>query len=310
MTHPDVAVMIEGQHGIDWDRWQRVARTVEDAGFHGLFRSDHFTNPDGPVMDSLELWTSLSWLADNTDRIEFGPLVTPASFRDPVFTARMGKEVDNLSDGRLTLGLGAGWQEREHEAFGYDLLSVPERFDRFEESLHVIEGLLREDEPVDFDGEYYQLDEAELLPRPDRETPMLVGGNGRQRTLPLAARFADEWNGVYVGAEEYCDLNDRLDDLLESEGRDPDDVRRSVMTRVIFGRDEEDLEAALSGEDATGFEDMDPDELREAGIIVGTGSAVAEQVEALGEAGADRVMLQWLNVDELDRLRGLADAVV
>jgi F420-dependent oxidoreductase-like protein len=298
---PDVAIMIEGQHGLDWERWRAVVETVEDAGFHGLFRSDHFTNPEGPVMDSLELWTSLTWLADNTDRLEFGPLVTPASFRDPIFTARMGKEVDDLSGGRLTLGVGAGWQEREHETFGYDLLPVPARFDRFEESLHVIEGLLRSDDPVTFDGEYYELDEAELLPRPEHETPILVGGNGRQRTLPLAARFADEWNGVFLGADDYADLNDRLDDLLDAEGRDPDEVRRSIMTRVVFGRDEAELDAALDGDDA--------DDLREMGFVVGTASEVAAQVEDLGDAGADRVMLQWLDVEDLDRLRGLADAV-
>ena len=298
---PDVAIMIEGQHGVDWERWRAVVETVEDAGFHGLFRSDHFTNPEGPVMDSLELWTSLTWLADNTDRLEFGPLVTPASFRDPIFTARMGKEVDDLSGGRLTLGVGAGWQEREHETFGYDLLPVPARFDRFEESLHVIEGLLRSDDPVTVDGEYYELDEAELLPRTEHETPILVGGNGRQRTLPLAARFADEWNGVFVGADDYADLNDRLDDLLDAEGRDPDEVRRSIMTRVVFGRDEAELDAALDGDDA--------DDLREMGFVVGTASEVAAQVEDLGDAGADRVMLQWLDVEDLDRLRGLADAV-
>jgi len=253
-------------------------------------------------MDSLELWTSLTWFADNTDRLEFGPLVTPASVRDPIFTARMGKEVENLSGGRLTLGMGAGWQEREHDTFGYALLPVPERFDRFEESLHVVEALLRSDDPVTFDGEYDELDEAELLPRPEHETPILVGGNGRQRTLPLAARFADEWNGVFVGAEDYADLNDRLDDLLDAEGRDPDEVRRSIMTRVVFGRDEAELDAALDGDDA--------DDLREMGFVAGTGSEVAAQVEGLGDAGADRVMLQWLDVDDLDRLRNLADAVV
>lgn len=302
MTAPDVAVMIEGQHGIDWERWQRIARTVEDAGFHGLFRSDHFTNPEGPLKDSLELWTSLTWLADNTDDLEFGPLVTPASFRDPVFTARMGKEVDTLSDGRLTLGLGAGWQEREHDTYGYDLLPIPERFDRFEESLNVIQGLLRFDTPVSFDGEYYELEDARLLPEPERDVPILVGGNGRNRTLPLAARFADEWNGVYVDAVEFGDLNDALDDELVAAGRDPEEVRRSLMTQVVFGRDEAELEAALR--------DRDPDEIRGDGFVVGTPSQVAAQLEALGDAGADRVMLQWLDVDHLDRLRGLADAVV
>ncbi|MFB6253575.1 MAG: LLM class flavin-dependent oxidoreductase, partial [Halobacteriaceae archaeon] len=136
---PDIALMIEGQNGLTWDRWQRIGHTAEQLGFQGLFRSDHFTNPEGPMKDSLELWVSLTWLAANTEDIEFGPLVTPMSFRDPVFTARMGKDVDNLADGRLILGVGAGWQKREHDMFGYDLLDIPERFDRFEEGVEVID---------------------------------------------------------------------------------------------------------------------------------------------------------------------------
>ncbi len=114
----DIAIMLEGQNGLNWTNFKRIARAVEDLGFAGLYRSDHFTNADPPDKDSLELWISLTWLAGNTSRIEFGPLVTPVSFRDPVFTARMAKDVDDLSGERLHLGVGAGWQEREHEMFG------------------------------------------------------------------------------------------------------------------------------------------------------------------------------------------------
>ena len=127
----EIAIMIEGQNGLNWARWHEIARLVEDAGFVGLFRSDHFTNSNPPDLDSLELWTSLTWLACNTKRIEFGPLVTPFSFRHPAFTARMAVALDDLSGGRLTLGLGAGWQEREHHLFGFDLLDMNSRFDRF-----------------------------------------------------------------------------------------------------------------------------------------------------------------------------------
>src|SRR5512141_2707618 len=118
----EIAIMIEGQDGLNWPRWMRLVRAVEDLGFAGLYRSDHFTNAQGPEKDSLELWLSLTWLAANTRRIEFGPLVTPVSFRHPVFTARWGLQVDDLSNGRLRLGVGAGWQQREHHAFGFDLL--------------------------------------------------------------------------------------------------------------------------------------------------------------------------------------------
>src|SRR5512136_1964449 len=152
----DIAIMIEGQNGLNWPRWQRIARAVESLGFAGLYRSDHFTNSSPPDLDSLELWTCLTWLATHTRRIEFGPLVSPVSFRDPRMTARIARDVDDLSGGRLTLGLGAGWQEREHTNFGYDLLGVPQRFARFQEGVQVVTRLLRSAEPVSFAGQYYQ----------------------------------------------------------------------------------------------------------------------------------------------------------
>lgn len=301
---PDVALMIEGQNGLTWERWQELVRTVEELGFDGLFRSDHFTNAEGPVTDSLGLWPSLTWLADNTDRVDFGPLVTPMSFRDPVHTARMARDVDDLAGGRLVLGVGAGWQEREHDTFGFDLLSLSERFDRFEEGLEVITKLLRNDEPVSLEGKYYELDEAQLMPRPDRPggPEILVGGNGMSRTVPLAARYADEYNAVFLPVEEYATRLDRLDEVLEQIDRDPHAVRRSMMTQVVYGRDESELESVL--------EDRDRDELREDGILVGTGPEIADQLAALGEAGAERVMLQWLDLEDLDRLEAMAEDVL
>ena len=174
----DIAIMLEGQNGLNWPRFQRIAQTVEELGFAGLYRSDHFTNTEAPDIDSLELWVSLTWLASHTKRIEFGPMVSPVSFRNPIFTARIAKDVDDLSGGRLTLGVGAGWQAREHTNFGFNLLEIPERFDRFEEGLTVITRLLQSDKPVDFTGNYYQLHEAVLLPRAQRKggPPILIGG--------------------------------------------------------------------------------------------------------------------------------------
>ena len=119
---PDIAIMIEGQNGLNWPRWQRLAVQVEQSGFAGLYRSDHYTNMKMPDKDSLELWVSLSWLASHTKRIKFGPLVSPVSFRHPTMTARMAAAVDDLSEGRLALGMGAGWQEREHNNYGWALL--------------------------------------------------------------------------------------------------------------------------------------------------------------------------------------------
>src|SRR3954463_16698533 len=153
----DIAIMLEGQDGLNWERWIRIARAAEDLGFAGLYRSDHFTNPQGPHKDSLEMWTSLAWLASNTTRIEFGPMVSPVSFRNPVVTAWTAAAVDDLSGGRLHLGLGAGWQAREHQRYGFDLLDVKSRFERFEEGLQVVSQLLRSDSPTTFSGRYYHL---------------------------------------------------------------------------------------------------------------------------------------------------------
>jgi F420-dependent oxidoreductase-like protein len=300
----EIAIMLEGQNGLTWPRFQRLAVAVEELGFAGLFRSDHFTNAQPPDIDSLELWVSLTWLASHTTRIEFGPLVSPVSFRHPVFTARMGKDVDNLAGGRLVLGVGAGWQVREHTNFGFDLLELGPRFARFAEGLEVITRLLREEAPVTFSGDFYQLQDAVLLPRSERPggTRVLIGGNGMQKTLPLVARYANEWNGVFVPAARYAELNAHLTRLLQAEARDPASVRRSLMTNVLFGRNAREVQAKLAG--------RDPAALAERGILIGTGSALREQLAELAEAGVARVMLQWMDLDDLAGLEAFAAAVL
>jgi F420-dependent oxidoreductase-like protein len=302
----DIAIMIEGQDGLNWQRWQRLARAVEELGFQGLFRSDHYTNARPPDKDSLELWISLAWLADNTDSLDFGPLVTPFSFREPTMTARMAAAVDDLSGGRLVLGLGAGWQEREHDKFGHDLLDVSGRMDRMEEGLQIVSDLLQSDEPVDFQGDYYELNEALLLPRPQRPggPPILIGGNGPKRTLPLAAQYAAEWNGVFINPTRFADLNSRLDELLVANGRAPEDLRRSVMVGTLFGRTEREVRDKLDARD------LDAQELRDRGLIVGSGAEFAAQVRAYEQAGASRIMLQWLALDDIEGLEAMAEVVL
>ncbi len=302
----EVAIMIEGQNGLTWPRWQKIVRLVEDLGFAGLYRSDHFTNSNPPDRESLELWVSLTWLAGNTSRIEFGPLVTPFSFRHPALTARMASAVDDLSGGRLTLGLGAGWQEREHGLFGFDLLDVKDRFRRFEEGMECVTRLLREEGPVSFDGEYYHLREAQILPRPERKRgpSILVGGNGHTRTLPCAARYADEWNGISLPPEKYRETNRRLDALLAANGRPLDSVKRSMMTGCVFAKDEKGLKDRLASRGRT------KEELWERGTIAGTGGEIMDQLHQLGEAGVQRLMLQWLDLDDLAGLEELAKTVL
>lgn len=301
----EVAIMVEGQNGLTWPRWQNLATAVEELGFVGLYRSDHYTNANPPDKDSLELWVSLTWLASHTSRIEFGPLVSPVSFRHPTMTVRMAAAVDDLSDGRLVLGLGAGWQVREHTNYGWDLLDTAPRFDRFQEGLEIITRLLQSDTAVDFEGAYYSLHEAVLLPRPQRPNgpPILIGGNGPLRTLPLVTQYANEWNAVFLPADQFRELSLQLDELLDEAGRWPQDVRRSLMTGLVFGRTEADLQSKLATRQTTA------ETLRERGLVVGTSAAVQDQLGALYEAGVQRVMLQWLDLDDLEGLADLATAL-
>ena len=302
----EIAIMVEGQNGLNWERWQKIVRLVEELGFIGLYRSDHFTNSNPPDLDSLELWTSLTWLACNTTRIEFGPLVTPFSFRHPAFTARMAVAVDDLSDGRLTLGMGAGWQDREHQLFGFDLLEPKERYDRFEEGLEVVTRLLQSDEMVAFDGQYYKVRGVTLLPRPQRKggPRILIGGDGGKRMRKLIAHYAVEWNCVMLTPQVFAERNQLLSETLLSSGREPESVRRSMMTGCVFGKDENAFNEKLSARKRT------LEQLHERGIVAGDAATVREQLQKLEDAGLQRIMLQWLDLDDLEGLKALAKAVL
>jgi len=305
----EVAIMIEGQNGLNWKRWQNIAAVVEANGYKGLYRSDHYTNANPPDLDSLECWVSLSWLATHTKRIEFGPLVTPISFRHPTHTARMAAAVDDLSGGRLTLGIGAGWQEREHVNYGWDLLKPKERFSRLEEGLEVITLLLKSDGPVNFNGNYYHVTEGILLPRPIRVggPPILIGGNGVKRTLPLVARFAQEWNALLIPPNELVQLNMELDEYIKIQGRQPTEVRRSLMTGCVFGVDQLAVERKVNlrthGQRTIA-------ELRQRGLIIGTADEIVEQCQQLARIGVQRVMLQWLDLDDTLGLETMADGIL
>ncbi len=301
----ELAIMLEGQAGLNWPRWQRMALAVEDLGFAGLYRSDHFTISP-PDEDSLDLWVSLTWLASHTTRITFGPLVSPVSFRDPVITARVAAQIDDLSGGRLTLGMGAGWQEREHDHFGYDLMPVSNRFKRFEEGLEIVTRLLHSDSPTSFTGDYYELRDAILLPRPQRTSgpPVLIGGNGPRFTLPLVARYATEWNAVHLSAAQFAERNGQLDVLLTAQNRRPGEVRRSMMNGLHFGRDDAELSHMPAPKN------LALDELPGRGILAGTPNAVVEQLGQLAEAGVQQVMLQWLELDNIDKLEAFAHSVL
>jgi len=302
----EVAIMIEGQNGLTWPRWQNIVRLVEELGFVGLYRSDHFTNMNPPDKESLELWVSLTWLACNTSRIEFGPLVTPFSFRHPALTARMASAVDDLSNGRLTLGLGAGWQEREHNLFGFDLLDISARFDRLEEGLRIVTQLLKSDSPVSFSGNYFDLREAIMLPRPQRlgGPRILIGGVGQKRTPDLVARYADEWNAMFLTPEKFKVLNANIDHRLEQEKREPNSVRRSMMTGCFFAATDSELQRKIESRNKT------IEQLHQQGMVAGSASVVKDQLLELEAAGLQRIMLQWLDLDDLVGLEALAKAVL
>ncbi len=301
-----IGIMIEGQDGLNWPRWQRLLQAAEDFGYQSVFRSDHFTNATGPDKDSLELWISLAYAASHTKTIEFGPLVAPITFRHPAMNARSATAVDDLSGGRLVLGMGAGWNDYEHKKFGIPFYDVSTRFKMLEEALHITRGLLRGAEPSSFDGTYYRLQEALLLPRPSRENgpPLLIGGNGPKKTLPLAAKFADEWNAVFINLETYKARRALLAEYLEAGGRAVDDIKYSLMTQVVYRPTQALLEAHLHDQA------MDAGELKASGLIVGTGQEVVDQLSALVEAGVERFMLQWMEQDDIENLELLARDVL
>lgn len=300
-----IGLMLEGQAGLTWARWERILQAAEDLGFDSVFRSDHFTIAE-PDQESLEAWVSLTYAASHTKRIEFGPLVSPTTFRHPSITVRMAAALDDLSNGRFVFGLGAGWNEREHHQFGVPFYDVRTRGEMLRDALEVSTRLLKSDSPVSYTGEHFSLDGAILLPRPQRPggPRILIGGNGMNVTLGLVAQFADEWNGVFIPPDAYRERNDHLNDLLAQAGRAPGSVRRSLMTEVIHATTDADLMRKLDAQ--PGLSEAEYSQKR----IIGTTAQVVEKIGQYVEAGVERFMLQWLALDDLDGIEQLAKHVL
>jgi alkanesulfonate monooxygenase SsuD/methylene tetrahydromethanopterin reductase-like flavin-dependent oxidoreductase (luciferase family) len=313
----DISVTVEGMCGLTWPLWKRLVAEVERLGFAGLYRSDHFTLGSPPNLASLELIVSLAYLATHSERLKFGPLVAPFSFRDPVMLARQAMHLDDLSGGRMILGVGAGWMEREHDMFGYPLGDVTTRLDRLEEGLEIVSRLIRSDDPVDFVGRFYQLEGAQLMPRPQRTTPILLGAKGPKRTLPMTARYADIWNASHVSAGTFGRHMETLDALLDEHGRQPEDLKRSVMLLVLCGRDDAEIERRLDliVESVPQFARDSPSEMIDYfnegfKAIIGRPETVIERLRAYAEAGVDEVMLQWFGMNDLEGLALLAETLL
>ena len=238
-----LGIMIEAQEGLTSDRWREIARMTEDLGFDSLWRSDHFFSLFGDRRQpSLETWVSLTMLAQETKRIRFGILVSPITFRHPSLVARMAAQVDLLSGGRLEVGVGAGWNAVEYEAFGIPFPPRRTRFDMMEEGIQVMQALWSGG-PANFEGQHYSLKEALCYPMPAQSPlPLVVGGTGEHRTLGMAARYAQHWNAAgSLTAAEYPDKLEALRRHCAEIGRDPSEIWISKMAGFAIGRDEKEL---------------------------------------------------------------------
>jgi alkanesulfonate monooxygenase SsuD/methylene tetrahydromethanopterin reductase-like flavin-dependent oxidoreductase (luciferase family) len=209
----ELSIQVEG-FGLTWPRWKRLVDMVEGFGFAGLYSCDHFMFPGAPGVPVLEMSLALGYVADHTRRVRFGPVVAPLSYRDPAMLARQAMALDDLSDGRMVLGVGAGWIEDEHTRFGYDLGDVRTRMDRLAEGLEVITRLCRTDGPVSFEGRYFRLRDAQIAPRSPRQRgpTIMIGGKGMGRLLQLIVRYGDVWTSSRLPLEVFRERSRQLDE--------------------------------------------------------------------------------------------------
>ena len=302
MDISDVRVFTEPQQGASYDDLLAVARRAEQLGFGAFFRSDHYLamgSVDG-LPGPTDAWTTLAGLARDTSTIRLGTLVTSATFRHPGPLAVSVAQVDQMSGGRVELGLGAGWYEQEHTAYGIPFPPLGERFDRLTEQLAVITGLWGTPEggTFSFDGAHYPVNDSPALPKPVQPggPPIIVGGDGPRRTPALAARYASEFNMPFPPLDRYLEQRGRVRAACEEIGRDPDELTWSVALVVCVGADDTDMarRAAAIG--------REPDELRENGVAGTPDEAVATLRRWVDEAGIERIYLQVLDLADLDHL--------
>jgi F420-dependent oxidoreductase-like protein len=305
----DLRIFTEPQQGAAYEDLLKVARAAEDAGFDAFFRSDHFlamgdaNGLPGPT----DAWVTLGALARETSTIRLGTLMTAATFRLPGPLGVMVAQVDQMSGGRVELGLGTGWYEAEHRAYGIPFPSLAERFSMLGEQLEVLTGAWRTPVGVRYShhGEHYSFSDSPGLPKPLQTPypPIIVGGNGKNRTPALAAEYATEFNMPFAGLDELVAGQERADAACRELGRDPATLGRSTTQVLCTGHDEAEV-ARRAG--AIG---RDPDELRANGLA-GTTAEVVDKIGALGEhAGLHRVYLQILDLSDLDHLELVAATI-
>jgi F420-dependent oxidoreductase-like protein len=306
-----VCLMIEGQEDVTWEQWLALAGACEEHGLEGLFRSDHYQSVMGVRQrGSLDAWATLAALAARTSRIRLGTLVSPATFRHPSVLAKNVVTVDHVSGGRVELGLGAGWHEGEHRAYGFEFPPTPIRMERLAEQLEIVTRSWTED-GFDFQGRHYQVQDLRALPKPvQRPRPtLLVGGGAGPRSLALAARYADEYNTLGVPLEELAERRRRLLAAWGEAGRDPGTARLSLMTTCVVGRDRAEVEErvgrvlAVTGSHDSVAEVVDA----RPHWLLGTVDEVADRLRALEAAGVSRVMLQHLDHADVEMVAVLGE---
>ena len=302
-----VCLMIEGQEGVTWDEWVALARAAEDARLEGLFRSDHYSAIVLPLEGSLDAWATLAALATLTSTLRLGTMVSPATFRHPSVLARMATTVDHVSGGRVELGMGAGWYEREHVENGIPYLDSKTRFDLFAEQVEIVVRTWTE-EGFDHDGEHYTLRNQTALPKPVQQPhpPLILGGAAKSRAAALAARFASEYDTGDSSPAELRVKRDRLDAACEEIGRDPATLPLSMMVTAVVGRDRAEVDERLAR--VRGL--LSQFEMgAEQNWVQGTVDDVLEQFEKLEAAGVSRVFLQHLDHRDLDAVAVMGEIV-
>ncbi|PBI99829.1 F420-dependent glucose-6-phosphate dehydrogenase [Rhodococcus erythropolis] len=304
----ELRIFTEPQQGATYEQLLTVAQTAEKLGYGAFFRSDHYLamNSDG-LPGPTDAWITLAGIARETSTIRLGTLVTSATFRHAGPLAISVAQVDQMSGGRVDLGIGAGWYEEEHQAYGIPFPALKDRFELLEETLDVVTGLWRTPvgETFDYDGKHVQINNSPALPKPHQADgpPILIGGTGKKKTPALAARFANEFNIPFKSLEETKDIFARVRQACVDIERDPNELVYSNALVLCCGRDEAEIKKRA---EAIG---RDVDELRENGLA-GTPSELVDKIGTFAEAGSQRVYLQTLDLADLDHLELVASEVM
>ena len=303
----EFCVFTEPQQGALYRDVLAVARAAQDGGYDGFFRSDHYLTFTGDGLPGpSDAWTMLAGLARDTETLRLGTLVSPATFRDPAVLALQVAQVDDMSGGRVELGLGAGWFAAEHSAFGLPFPEAPERFARFEEQLAIVTGLwsVPPGERYTFSGTHYQVADNPALPRPVQQPiPLIIGGGGPRRTPRLAATYATEFNYGFCPPAEAAPVYARVQEACVTAGRDPQTLKLSWAGPVAVGRDDAEVarRRAAIGKDA--------DAMASEGLA-GSPAYLLDQLGQLAELGVARAYLQILDLADLDHVALIADQVL